>query len=259
MQTKKRGLRDAVDSPVSHSTSKKRRLCASRTSDDFDAPELVRRCWDHLSRRKCCKFWVLRTDVPGIEYRRGQHIQEPRQKSSGPPCEAKLNPCLFRKSIDKISKILSMPRAMPTIDCFATRRNAQQTTGCMFINRAQNFFSSMWYCETFWSLNIAWAHPPSGHGLLHQTIDAFAERGMRGYICGHMRGKKQHYEKEEQNAWLEYARAQSGYRAEVNLGGCGKNGVYLSLTYGYHSDGGQKCSVDVVVVYFDFRRDEMKE
>lgn len=264
MCSRKRKLQDTAGQAVSVRELKRPRLQERVVSSESDARDLVDRCWAHLDSKKCCRFWVSRTDVPAIERRRQRHIREPQTtNTSGPTSEAKLNPTLFRGAIYKISKILCAPRVLPTIDCFATRKNAQQTAGCMYITRMQDFFSSRFDCGVFWSLNVAWAHPPWQDGLLYQTIDVFAKRRMRGYVCGPKWAREQNAgmcleasdaRAREQNAWLEHARIQSGYKAEVNLGGRGKSGVYLSMRYGYRSDGGQKSAVDVIVVYFDFKR-----
>tara|TARA_B100000470_G_C19793918_1_gene393423 strand:- start:900 stop:1397 length:498 start_codon:yes stop_codon:yes gene_type:complete len=159
-----------------------------------------------------------------------------------------LNPLLYRAAICKISERLQAPRNLPTIDCFAARKNTQATVGCMYIDSQRNFFTRKFDCNALWRYSVAWAHPPCEARILCRTIDAFARRHIRGYICG-----PQWPGHATENSWLLYAREQSGYKTEVDIGGRGERDVYLLESFGYRTGGGETCRVDFIVVYFDFR------
>ena len=194
--------------------------------------------WSHIDKCPKCTFikkHVHRTDIPTLDTIRRRHRR----------VQYKLNPKYFHRAIRAICEAETIAASMPTIDCFASRLTVQ-TGIVMFIDKAHDFFSKRFECIAFWQDNIAWAHPP--HSDLKATIDAFARRGICGYVCG------------RKGPWVNYAQKKQGamglgYRTQYNVGGRGRRDIYFASTHGCEAGDGSACAFDTVVVYVDFRMD----
>ena len=155
-------------------------MAASESQTDVEYRKTrIRMIWTHMSTCKNCRYLnhnIHRCDLLTIEPRR--YIPTIKQSQR---INQKLNPVYYTHGITTIYAKLRISRMMPTIDCFACRRDAQEAAN-MYITKQQNFFSRAFDCSDFWSLNVAWAHPP--HDMLIQTINTFARRKMRGFLCG---------------------------------------------------------------------------
>lgn len=144
----------------------------------------------HIQSCRACKRVnriLLRTDLPSVTKQYSSHVARRMQYAAmcrEPELEAMLHPSMYNRAIRTISSRQRQSTLQPTIDCFASRANAQMTNGCMYIDRRQDFFSATFDCQDFWRYNIAWANPPPKCSLLKRTIKAFSQRGMHGFICG---------------------------------------------------------------------------
>ena len=207
-----------------------------------------------MSHSACCASLnqtIGRTDIPTLPRRRHRYYTLVSPSRTRPAAEAMLHPILYRAAIRKICAELRIPLLAPTVDCFAARANAQTVVGCMYIDREMDFLARTFDCPRFWRDCVAWAHPPCDSRTLHATIDKFATRRIRGFVCGPKWPKIAGTDKEVSNLWLQHARSLRSYAAEVSVGGRLTADTYLSETTGYKSDGGCPCNVDTIVVYFD--------
>ena len=203
-----------------------------------DSETLIGWIWSHIDKCPKCTFikkHVHRTDIPTLDRIRRRYTR----------VQYKLNPKYFHKAIRIICEAETIAPVMPTIDCFASSLTVQ-TGIVMFVDKAQDFFSKRFDCIAFWQDNIAWAQPP--HSDLVATIDAFARRGMCGYVCG------------RKGRWVNHAQTTQGatgpgYRTQYNIGGRGRSDVYFVSTHGCEASDGIACAFDTVVVYVDFRMD----
>jgi len=187
-------------------------------------------------------------NIPTIEPRGCAWRRSVRQRM----LNHKLNPRLYSQGIKRIYRKLRQPIMMPTIDCFSCRRSAQQSAN-MYITKEQDFFSRTYDCETFWSLSVAWAHPPSNDDMLQRTIKTFKRRRMHGFICGPRWPTELDTRNEDKNAWLQRARRLSGYQMDIKIASRGADNVYFPELYGFRASGGRACQYSTMLVYMDFR------
>jgi hypothetical protein len=218
----------------------------------------------HIDKCTHCKFIkkrVQRLDVPTLcSWRNRRMLRRPRSarqnrvlEEQDDECHAMLNPSRMSSGIRAICSRLKIERLEPTIDCLATRLNAQSTSTKMYITEDEDFFSGFFECREFWMMNVAWAHPPHRCDLLIRTIRAYKRRHCHGFVCGPAWPTDEDWNKADDNAWITFARAQSGYKTEYCIGGRGQRDVYFPRRYGCSAGGPTKCQYNTIIVYFDFR------
>lgn len=218
----------------------------------------------HIDQCADCKFIkqrVQRLDVPTLAgtrdrwwLRMPQSTRQIRRlEEKDDECHAMLDPTRMSNGIRTICSRLRISTLEPSIDCFATRLNAQTTTTHMYITEDEDFFSRFFECRTFWKKNVAWAHPPHRCDVLIQTVRAFRRRRCHGFVCGPLWPTDEDWNNADDNAWIAYARSQSGYKTEYCIGGRGLRNFYFARRYGCQSGGPAKCQYNTVIVYFDFR------
>lgn len=218
----------------------------------------------HIDKCAHCRFIkkrVQRLDVPTLSsWRDKRRMRMPRTarqiricEEKDDECHAMLNPIRMSSGISTICSRLKIPKLEPSIDCFAIRLNAQSTTTQIYITEDEDFFSRNFECREFWKKNVAWAHPPHRCDVLIQTVRAFNRRRCHGFVCGPLWPTDGDWNRADDNAWIAYARAQSGYKTDYCIGGRGLRDFYFPRRYGCASGGPLICQYNTVIVYFDFR------
>ena len=141
------------------------------------------------------------------------------------------------KICDKMG-LTEMWGMLPTIDCFASKKNYLSICN-RYITKKNNFFSSKYDNISDWSNEVAWCNPPYEKKIIIKVVELFEKRKIRGYVCTRYY-TSDHSTYTSQN-WL-WQIQERKCKYYVNIGR--KKGIWrVPFAYYY----------DVLVLYFDFQ------
>ena len=147
---------------------------------------------------------------------------------------------IIKKFSNKLGYSTLFP-LLPTIDCFASKRN-YQTLCKKYITQKDNFFSSSYDSTDFWKNEVAWCFPPYNRKTIVDCVNLFKTRKMKGYVCMiHRRWQGHEYIGQTQSICLEYI---------CMKGRDKKDDIFVADQYQVYN----KIAFDTIIFYFDYQK-----